>query len=311
MDGLEDIIAEIGRRCAAASERGTPASYIPKLGQVDPGQFGLVAVTADGREIAVGDADQAFSMQSIVKVFALTRALERIGDVLWQRVGREPSGDPFNSIVQLEHKSGVPRNPFINPGAIVVMDILQAGTTAQASIDDLLGFLREASGDFSIAVDPEVAESEDTHGARNRAMAHFIAAFRNLDNDPEEVLHTYFNACAVSITCRQLAWAGRYLAWDGLTGPNGRRVAASATARRTNALMLTCGHYDGSGEFAFRVGMPGKSGVGGGILAVVPGYASIACWSPGLDVAGNSKIATEALEELAERTGWSVFASQC
>lgn len=304
---LVAIVQSISKRLGTVTERGEVASYIPELAKVDPERFGIAIVTADGTEIVSGDADVSFSIQSISKVFSLTIALQRVGDAIWLRVGREPSGDPFNSIVQLEHERGVPRNPFINAGAIVVADVLLADRSASVVVAEILQFLRQVADDDSIAVDAAVAASEAAHGYRNAALANFMKANGNLRNIPEEALSVYFNSCAIAMSCRQLARAARYLAWDGALGHHGPKITAPQTARRLNALMLTCGHYDGSGEFAFRVGIPGKSGVGGGILAVVPGRAAITCWSPGLNSVGNSLLATQALEELTARAGWSVF----
>ncbi len=310
MTDLRNVVNSIAQRCSAEIDRGTVATYIPQLAHIDPNQFGMAIVTENGEEIVTGDADAPFSIQSISKVFTLTLALQQVGEDLWRRVGREPSGDPFNSIVQLEHEAGVPRNPFINAGAIVIADVLLASRSPDLAIEDVTEFLRRLSSDEAISVDQAVAASEISHGARNMALASFMKAYDNLVNEAADALCLYSNACAIAMSCRQLARAGRYLAWDGKNGRDGAVVTSSETARRVNALMLTCGHYDGSGDFAFSVGIPGKSGVGGGILAVVPGVASIGCWSPGLNTVGNSKIATMALELLAEQTGWSVFAGQ-
>lgn len=293
----------------AETERGRVADYIPQLADVDPDQFALALVLPDGAVIADGDADTRFSIQSVSKVFALAVALGRVGDALWNRVGREPSGDPFNSIVQLEHERGIPRNPFINAGAIAVTDAILARSEPREALGQILQFVRFLAGDDDIAIDPAVAKSETASGWRNAALANFMRDFGTIQRHPDKVLGTYFHQCAIAMTARQLAHAGRFLAFDGSLSPGGSRAIAPRMARQINALMLTCGHYDGSGEFAFRVGLPGKSGVGGGILAVAPGRAAIACWSPGLNAVGNSHLASIALEMLADRTGWSVFAA--
>jgi glutaminase len=303
---LAAIVASIVEEMRAAPDRGTVASYIPSLAGVDPAQFGIAIVTAGGEVFTGGDADTGLSIQSISKVFALTLALGKVGDRLWRRVGREPSGTAFNSIMQLETERGIPRNPFINAGAIVVADVNLAGHAPRESIGELVRFVRYLASDESIAIDEAVARSEEETGERNRALAHYMRAFGNLDHPVEMALGAYFHACAIEMSCRQLAIAGRYLMLGG-QHPEGGRVISEKRARRINALMLTCGHYDASGDFAFRVGMPGKSGVGGGILAVVPGTASIAVWSPGLNANGNSQLGTVALERLADATGWSVF----
>ena len=303
---LETVVREIAEEMAARTDRGEVASYIPELGGVDARHFALVVTDADGHVAAGGDADVPFSIQSISKVFTLTLALGMVGDRLWRHVGREPSGNAFNSIVQLEAEAGIPRNPFINAGGIVVSDVILSGYRPREVIGELVRFMRYLSGDDSIIVDETVAKSEAETGFRNMALANYMRAFNNIRHPAEEVLGTYFHQCAIEMDCRQLALAGRYLMLGG-QHPQGGQVVSERRARRINALMLTCGHYDASGDFAFRIGFPGKSGVGGGILAVVPGRASICVWSPGLNENGNSKLGTEALEMLADATGWSVF----
>ena len=303
MPDLPAILADIGRAMAAATDRGRVADYIPELAGMDPGKFGMAVALADGQMLAVGDATIGFSIQSISKVFALAMALGRLGDQLWARVGREPSGLRFNSILQLEYEDGIPRNPFINAGAIVVSDAILAGHAPREVLGDLLRFIRTAAGDDDIHINKAVAASEAATGHRNFAIAHFLRAHGNLINTPERALGTYFHQCAIEMSCVQLANAGRFL----MSAPAMPRMVSAARVRRINALMMMCGHYDGSGEFAYRVGLPGKSGVGGGILVIAPGKASIAVWSPGLNEVGNSKLGAEAVEALARATGWSVF----
>lgn len=304
---LGEIVGDIAVEMAAEADSGRVADYIPALARVSPDQFGIAVITPDGAVHAAGDDRTPFSIQSVSKVFALTLALGRVGEALWRRVGREPSGSAFNSIVQLESERGIPRNPFINAGAIAVSDALLAGQDPRETIGDLLRFVRGLAEDDSVEIDSEVAHSEAGAGFRNFALANYMKAFGNLQNAVEDACKVYFHQCALTMTCRQLAMAGRYLMHAGVHPGTGAAVITAERARRINALMLTCGHYDGSGEFAFRVGIPGKSGVGGGILAIVPGKASIAAWSPGLNERGNSKLGSLALERLAERTGWSVF----
>lgn len=301
MTQLQDILNDIGAEMAAAPDRGDVANYIPELAQVDPNQFGMAVVTADGEVCTTGDAEKRFSIQSVSKVFTLALALGRLGHQLWNRVGREPSGRAFNSILQLEHERGIPRNPFINAGAIVVTDAILAGHQPREVLGELLRFVRAAADDDDIHINEAVARSETEHGDRNMALAHFMSAQGNFLNPPELTCGTYFHQCAIEMTCLQLAKAGRFL-----MGGSGGLVSAEQV-RRINALMLTCGHYDGSGDFAYRVGLPGKSGVGGGILVIVPGKASIAVWSPGLNAQGNSQLGTLAVERLAHATGWSIF----
>ena len=307
MAELATILAEIADRMAKAPERGQVATYIPELAKVDPGQFGIAVATVDGQVLAAGDADTPFSIQSVSKVFTLTLALGKVGDALWRRVGREPSGSAFNSIVQLERENGIPRNPFINAGALVVADTVLAGHQPSGALAEIVSFLRLVADDNSILIDPAVARSETEHRFRNAALANFLRSYDNLHHLPEYVLGVYFHHCAIAMSCRQLALAGRFLANAGRISAAGGQIVSAERARRINALMLTCGHYDGSGDFAFRVGLPGKSGVGGAILAIAPMKAAIAVWSPGLNQVGNSLLGSLALEQLAKATGWSVF----
>jgi glutaminase len=306
---LQAIIERIAAEMAAETERGATAAYIPGLAQVPLERFGIAIVTADGAMAVAGDAAMPFSIQSISKVFALTMALGKVGDQLWTRVGREPSGNAFNSIVQLEAEHGIPRNPFINAGALVVCDVNLAGHMPREAIGELLRFINYLASDEGIVVDQGVARGEQETGYRNIALANYMRAFGNIHHAVELVTGVYFHQCAIAMSCVQLARAGRYLMLDGRL-PGAGRVISAARARRINALMLTCGLYDASGDFAFRIGMPGKSGVGGGILAIVPGQASIAVWSPGLNASGNSQLGTRALEMLARETGWSVFSAR-
>jgi glutaminase len=306
---IQEIVDEIVAAMAQETERGDVASYIPGLATVAPTHFGMAVIGADGSVALGGDAEQSFSIQSISKVFALTMALGKVGDQLWRRVGREPSGNAFNSIVQLEAEHGIPRNPFINAGAIVVADVNLSGHMPREAIGELIRFIRFLADDETIVVDEAIARSETETGFRNVALANYMRAFGNIRHGVELVTGVYFHQCAIAMSCLQLARAGRFLMLDGLQ-PDAGRVISARRARRINALMLTCGHYDASGDFAFRIGMPGKSGVGGGILAVVPGKASIAVWSPGLNASGNSQLGTLALERLAEATGWSVFSAR-
>lgn len=304
---LQLIVREVADEMRRRADRGKVATYIPELAEVDPKSFELVVIDADGNLAAGGDSDIPFSIQSISKVFTLTLALGKIGDRLWQRVGREPSGSPFNSIVQLEFERGKPRNPFINAGAIAVTDAILSGHRPREALGEILRFLRLLADDSSISIDAAVAASEQRTGYRNAALANYMKSFGVLDNPVELALGVYFHHCAIAMSCRQLAMAGRFLAQEGRDPSTGLSIIMPERARRINSIMLTCGHYDGSGEFAYRVGLPGKSGVGGGILAIAPGRGSIAVWSPGLDASGNSHLGQVALELLSKKLGWSVF----
>lgn len=311
MPDLQPVVDAIAAEMATITARGNVAAYIPELARVSPAKFGIAVVTADGSEYSAGDDDEPFSIQSIAKIFALVLALDIAGERVWTRVGREPSGSAFNSIVQLEAERGIPRNPFINAGAIVVADIIAeaygADSGARDAIGAILRFIRARAGcpgdpDDSVNIDRAVALSEAATGFRNVALANYMKSFGNIRSTVDDVLRTYFHQCAIALSCRQLARATRFLA---VVDP---AVITPERARRIAALMLTCGHYDASGDFAFRVGLPAKSGVGGGIVALVPGRATIAVWSPGLGPEGNSVVGTLALERLAATMGWSVFA---
>lgn len=304
---LQSIVDDIHRELTPRLGEGKVADYIPQLARVDPKSFGMAIVTVDGDVHMAGDAQVPFSIQSISKVFTLTLALGKHGENIWKRVGREPSGSAFNSIVQLEHEHGIPRNPFINAGAIAITDLVLAGHTPREAIGEIVRFVRYLSDEEDILIDQDVAKSESATGYRNFALANFMRSFGKLDHPVEHVLGVYFHQCALAMSCIQLAKAGLFLAASGTNPLTKHSVVSKQRARRINALMLTCGHYDGSGDFAYRVGLPGKSGVGGGILCVAPGKAAVAVWSPGLNHNGNSLLGSLALEMLASRTGWSVF----
>jgi glutaminase len=300
----EELLAEAATAARATAGQGRVADYIPALAEAPPEAFGMALATADGDLYGVGDWQRPFSIQSISKLFTLVLAFSVLGDELWKGLGREPSGNPFNSLVQLETEQGIPRNPFINAGALVVTDRLLAHTgDAAGAVRD---FLRTESGNPLLDTEPEVAASEAAHGHRNAALAHFIAGHGNLLGDVDTVLDHYYRHCAINASCADLALAGLFLARYGLRA-DGSRLLSTSAAKRVNAIMLTCGTYDAAGEFAFRVGLPGKSGVGGGILAVLPGRAVICAWGPRLDAAGNSVAAVAALDRFTTVSGLSVF----
>jgi glutaminase len=230
-----------------------------------------------------------------------------VGDGLWSRVGREPSGTPFNSLVQLEYEKGIPRNPLINAGALVVTDAIVAATAVRPPIKAIVDFIRVRAANSDIRIDDEVAQSEKAWGHRNAALANLMKAFGNIKCPVNDVLDTYFAQCSIAMTCADLSRAMLYLANAGIDPQSGQRVVSEQRARRIKAIMLTCGHYDASGDFAFRVGLPAKSGVGGGIAAVVPGRMSVAVWSPALSPQGNTVAGTIALEKLAAAAGCSIF----
>lgn len=264
----------------------------------------MAVAELDGTVYGVGDWREPFSTQSITKVFTLALDLAREGDELWEHVGREPSGNPFNSLIQLEYENGIPRNPFINAGALVVTDRLQTRTGDAAG--ELLAFLRAESGNAALDFDKDVAASETANGDRNAALAHFMASYGNIDNPVPALLDQYFRQCSVQASCADLALATSFLARHGIRA-DGSRLLTQSQAKQINAVMLTCGTYDAAGDFAYRVGLPGKSGVGGGIIAVVPGRCTLCVWSPGLDERGNSVAGVAALDRFTTLTGLSVF----
>ncbi|ADU65065.1 Glutaminase, core [Desulfurispirillum indicum S5] len=298
---LDDIVAAIRPQLGKA---GAVANYIPALARVNPCQFGIALRTRDGVEAWAGDAMTPFSIQSISKVFSLTMAMRLAGERLWERIGREPSGNPFNSLMQLESEQGIPRNPFINAGAIAVADCLV--TCGDDPKSEMLALISSLC-DEPVHIDEEVAASEAATGFRNVALANFIKSFGKLDNDVCTVLDVYFRQCAIPMNCLQLARAVNFLCRDGSHPFSGVQVISARQARRINALMLTCGTYDAAGEFAFLIGLPCKSGVGGGIVAIVPDTLSLCVWSPALDASHNSLLGQKALEMFTSRTGLSIF----
>jgi glutaminase len=301
----QEILEEIHRQMPAFLFEGKVADYIPELASVSPGKFGMALQTVDGRLFQVGDSTEKFSIQSISKVFTLTLAMQLEGDNIWRRLGREPSGSSFNSLVQLEYENGIPRNPFINAGALVITDIILSHR--QDARRAALDFVRRLAGNGAIDFNLAVARSEAATGFRNRALAHFLKSFGNLDNDPESVLHAYFHHCALAMSCIDVARAGSYLANGGKLFESAETIISNNQAKYINSLMLTCGTYDAVGDFAYRVGLPGKSGVGGGILAIMPGLFSVCVWSPGLNENGNSHAGIRALELFTTLSGISIF----
>lgn len=304
-DTLTPLLEDIADKARAEIGKGKVADYIPALAHIAPDKFGMAVCGVDGEEWTAGDAREPFSIQSISKVFTLLLAMETVGpDAIWARVGREPSGTPFNSLVQLEGEGGVPRNPFINAGALVVTDSLVAQTVSPAY--QLLTMVRRWSGNPQVNFDEGVARSEAEHGHRNAAIAHFLKSQGNLKARVDDVLHVYFRQCSLAMSCLDLARAFLPLANQGET-VSGEALIPPLRVKRVNSLLLTCGLYDGVGNFAFRVGIPAKSGIGGGIVAVVPGRFSICVWSPELDELGNSCAGTMALELFTDATKSSIF----
>lgn len=304
MTDVQCVLDEITAEIQASPPSGDVADYIPGLEKVDPNQFGISVAMTSGETYSAGDSATDFSIQSISKVFTLGLVMGLDGDNLWDRVSREPSGTPFNSLVQLEQERGIPRNPFINAGALVVTDRLLSITgDSQASLE---GLLRTESSNHAIKVSESIAAGEKATGHRNASLAYFLSSYCNLTNPVPKVLDAYFRQCAIAMSCEDLARAGSFLSRGG-TGRGGRMVLTPDQVRKLNAVMLTCGTYDAAGDFAYRVGLPCKSGVGGGILAVVPGKCAVGVWGPKLDKSGNSSAGVAALAKLTSRIGWSIF----
>ncbi|MGM9699015.1 MAG: glutaminase [Prevotella sp.] len=298
---IENILVEV----EPLRGKGCQATYIPALANVNPDQVGLCMETIDNRRFCCGNADRRFSIQSIAKVFALALALGIEGEDVWRRMGREPSGTAFNSLMQLELEKGKPRNPFINSGAIVVADILMA--RLRDAETDFLNFVRSLAGSDTIDYNCEVAESERQQGYLNAAIINLLKYHGNIEGDIEQVLHFYFLMCSIEMSCTELAHAFLPFADHHKPFVYGGISLSMSKIKRINAVMQTCGFYDEAGDFSYLVGLPGKSGVGGGIAAVFPGLYSVAVWSPRLNGKGNSVIGMKMLELLTTQTEQSIF----
>lgn len=301
----QQVFYEIAAELKNVDDCGKVATYIPELSQVDPNKMGIHLATVHESHYSFGDSNEKFSIQSIAKVLSLTLALRTVGNDLWSRVGVEPSGSAFNSLVQLESEKGIPRNPFINAGAIVICDILV--TYLDKPKIKLLEFIREASGIESIDYSSKIADSEKQTGYRNYALINFMKDFGNIHNDVEQVLDLYFHLCSIEMTCKDLSQAFLFLASGGINPMTNETIISPERTKRINSIMQMCGFYDEAGEFAFRTGLPGKSGVGGGIVAVHPGKYCIATWSPKLNINGNSYKGMKILEAVTSKTKFSIF----
>jgi len=304
MIDYQNILHTIFKSIGSETDRGTVARYIPELANIDVHKFGIQLVDNEKRSFSDGDSDEVFSIQSISKVLSLAMALSLVGEDLWKRVDVEPSGDPFNHLSLLEKENGIPRNPLINAGAIVIADILVS--QLENPKQDFLKFIRNIANDQSIDFDPKVAKSEKETGFRNFAAANLLKSYGNLRNDVDFVLDFYFHQCSIQMSCAQLAKTFFLFSNRGKCIRNQAYLDINRV-KRINALMLTCGFYDEAGEFAFEVGLPGKSGVGGGIVALLPNKFCVATWSPGLNKKGNSKLGMQALEKLTSYTSQSIF----
>ena len=305
MMDYQQALNEIAAEITPLLQKGKVADYIPELEKVPGDKFGMHLLTLEGKNYHVGDHDEKFSIQSISKVFMLAMAVGECKERVYDRVGVEPSGDPFNSLVQLEYEEGIPRNPFINAGALVVTDIILSNFDHPR--DALLNYIRRLVGEDDVHYNASVAESEKKCGFKNAAMVNLMKSFGNIKNDIDTVLDLYFDFCSLEMSCRQLALAFRVFANHGKGVVDAYRYLTESQYKRITAIMQTCGFYDEAGEFAFRVGLPGKSGVGGGIAAILPNSYSLVVWSPRLNKRGNSLAGMKAMELFTTKTGTSIF----
>ncbi|MCW8870142.1 MAG: glutaminase [Proteobacteria bacterium] len=299
------IIEHIYQQLLLEKNYGQVASYIPELATVDSEKFGVCLIDRENVCYSAGDWQEQFSIQSIIKVVTLSLAYQKLDAQLWQRVGVEPSGTPFNNLSRLEHDFGIPRNPFSNAGAIVVCDVLMELFSDPREV--VVTMLRTLAADQDIHYTQAIAASEKSEGYRNMALAYFMKSMGNIKHEVEDVLDFYFDVCSISVNCEQLARIFMYLAKHGRSADDQHSYLSRGQAKRINAIMLTCGFYDEAGDFAFRVGLPGKSGVGGGIVAVMPGEFSLAVWSPRLNEKGNSYRGLRFLEHFTDATGLTIF----
>lgn len=301
----QHLVSDIYKDILSKENLGKVPDYIPEIANISAEKFGVCFVDLNETSFGEGDFEEKFSIQSISKIFALTLAYNFLGEKLWERVDVEPSGNAFNSLVQLEADNGIPRNPFINAGALVICDVLL--DISENPKQEFLEFIIMLSGAKNIFFNEKVAESEMKNGFRNAAMCNYMKSFGNIKNKPEEVLDLYFHFCSLEMTCKELSKSLLFLANGGENPINKTQILSASKTKRINAIMLTCGFYDESGEFSFLVGLPGKSGVGGGIVAVLPSHYCISVWSPKLNVKGNSYRGMKFLEEFTTQTGESIF----
>ena len=300
-----EIIENIFKLVKAEENLGETANYIPELAKVNGEKFGVSLLFLDGLQFGFGDCDEKFSIQSISKVLLLALVYSEIGEEIWKRVDVEPSGTPFNSLLQLESDKGIPRNPFINAGALVICDILI--DRCKNPKQHFLDFMKKVSGNSTIQFSERIAENELATGFRNAALTNFIKSLGNINNSPEEVLDLYTHICSIELSCKELCTTFTFLANGGKNLFDSKQILSTSQTKRVNAIMQTCGFHNETGEFAFRVGLPGKSGVGGGIVAVMPKHYVVSVWSPKLNPKGNSYRGMKFLEEFTTATEDSIF----
>jgi len=301
----QNAISKIYNDLIHIPDKGKPASYIPALAKVNPKKFGVFIQPVNNEGCGVGDFNEKFSIQSIAKVFLLVLAFREMNENLWDRVGFEPSGTAFNSLAQLEYEKGIPRNPLINAGAIVLCDIL-IDILENPKID-FLQFVRKLAVNEHINYNTDIVESEAKTGFTNLAIVNLMKSHHNIHNDIDQVMDFYFHVCGIEMSCDELANSMQIFANNGVIPTTQERILDISKTKRINAIMQTCGFYDEAGEFAFKVGLPGKSGVGGGIIAIHPQKYTVAVWSPNLNPKGNSYKGMLFLEQLTSETVSSIF----
>ncbi|VXC13828.1 Glutaminase [Flavobacterium sp. 9AF] len=301
----QQIISSIYNEVLLLENKGAVADYIPELEKVNSNKFGIALIDNHQNTYSIGDAKENFSIQSISKVLTTAIIFSKIGNDLWERVGFEPSGNAFNSLVQLEYENGIPRNPFINAGALVIADLMLSHFNDPKTY--FINFIRELAENTAIDYNETVAQSEKEHGFRNAALVNYIKSFHNITNAPEDVLDFYFSQCSIEMTCEDLAKVFQLFSHNGMIPKSKTKFLTTSQCKRMNALMQMCGFYDQAGEFTFKVGLPGKSGVGGGVVAIYPNHYTVAVWSPKLNKKGNSYYGLETLERLTTITEASIF----
>ncbi len=301
---LEAILSE----CSQYTNKGKVANYIPELAKADPNKFGIYVIDQAGQTACAGDCNTLFTMQSVIKPMILLLALIDCGiEKVHSLLGVEATGKPFDAFNYSDQAlTGENINPMINAGAIALCTLIK-GSTYTEKFSRLLALTRKMAGDPTLEVDEDVYLSEKTTGNKNRALVYMLKAYQMVSDDAEDILDCYFKACSIKASCANLARIAYIFANHGFDPLTDTQLFAPAYAKYVNAVLMTCGMYDGSGEFAISVGIPAKSGVGGGIMGVVPGKMGIGVFSPALDKKGNSLAGKKALELLSQKLDLSIF----
>lgn len=298
---MNDLLNHILLECAPFTSQGHVATYIPELANVNPDQIGICVSMEDGSVYFSDNCFDLFTMQSVVKPLILLQALMDSGiDTVRSLVGVEATGKPFDAFNYSDQAlTGAHINPMINTGAIALCTLIH-GETYQDRFSKLLALARKLAGNPTIGVDEAVYQSEKKTGNKNWALAYMLAAYGMISDSVEEILDCYFRACSIAVNCRDLAMIANVFAHHGTHPVSGAQLFPSEYAKYVNAILTTCGMYDGSGEFALTVGFPAKSGVGGGIMGVIPRRMGIGVFAPALDKHGNSVAGVKVLEKLSK-----------